>query len=268
MKQLIISEYRKFFSTRMWWILLVAMTAYMAVTAAGLAATFAFADALNSNVNGEPLEVDAEQAVATVMTTASSFGYIFPALIGALSFTGEFRHQTIVPTFVATPNRTKVLLAKMVSGIPMGAIFGVLGTLVCALAGGAVLALGGISPGFGSLSTWETFGRSSLALTLWLLFGVALGSVLKNQAVVVVLLIAFTQLIEPIARLALPLWDATAPVSKFLPGAVGDAISGASLYASIPGTPSLAFWAGLAVMIAYIAGFAVLGRVTTLRKDI
>ena len=44
-----------------------------------------------------------------IYSFASSVGYVFPVLLGALAVTGEFRHKTLTPTFLAEPNRSLVL---------------------------------------------------------------------------------------------------------------------------------------------------------------
>lgn len=269
MTGLVKSEFRKFMSTRMWWILLAVMVAYMAFMAAALAAMYIAQGTITagSSDSGE-INLDPKLAPSIVYTVAASFGYIFPALIGVMSFTGEFRHKTITPTFIASPNRTNVLVAKLLSGIPLGVVYGALGTLGCVAAGAAVLAIGDIPTQLGTGYAWEIIGRSVLALTLWLLFGVALGSVVTNQTVAVVILIAFTQVVEPLLRMILGAWGPTEGISRFLPGAVGDSIAGGSLYNAIIPAGPLGFWPALLVMVAYIAALAIIGRFTTLKRDV
>lgn len=269
MIDLVKSEYRKFTSTRMWWILLISMAGYMAFTAAMIALLFVL-DGPNAStgIEGEPVSMDPSLVPQTVYTIASSMGYAFPALIGALSFTGEFRHKTITPTLIATPNRTKLLLAKLLSGVPMGAIYGAAGTLVTVGAGALVLTIGDVPTQLDTLFAWEIIGRSILSLTLWLLLGVALGSAIKNQAIVIVGLIVFTQFLEPLARTLLPMVEPLEGVAKFLPGAVGDAITGGSFYGIMGTTSTLPFLAAIGMMLAYIIGFAAIGRATNLARDI
>ena len=105
---------------------------------------------------------------------------------------------------------------------------------------------------------------------LWAVIGVAFGSVLTNQVAAIVVILAFTQLVEPIARIALGAFDATEGVAKLLPGAATDGLMGASFYAAFGGAESdlLPRWAALLVLLAYAGGLALLGRFTTLRRDI
>ncbi|MFD2839801.1 ABC transporter permease [Populibacterium corticicola] len=266
MINLLKSEYRKFVSTRMWWVLLLVMVGYMAMNASAFAFMFAFGDAVST---GDPdMVMDPTLAPQSVYTVAASMGYIFPALIGVMSIAGEFRHKTITPTIIATPNRTKLLTAKLISGVPLGILYGAVGTFACVGFGALILSLGDVSPQLDTSYAWGIIGRSVLTLTLWLIFGVALGSVLTNQVAAVVILIAFTQLIEPILRMLLPNWTITEGAARFLPGAVGDAIAGGSIYDAMSGATPLPIASAIAVMLAYIVVLAAIGRVSTLRSDI
>src|SRR3954470_11519453 len=53
-------------------------------------------------------------------------GGFVAALIGVMSITSEFRHGTIRPTFVCTPRRGRVMAAKVLSTVVVGAVFGLL----------------------------------------------------------------------------------------------------------------------------------------------
>ena len=57
-------------------------------------------------------------------------------------------------------------------------------------------------------------------------------------------------------------------VSKFLPGAAGEAIAGSSLYVSSGLAELLVPWQGILVLLAYAVVFTVIGRLTTFRRDI
>ena len=70
---------------------------------------------------------------------------------------------------------------------------------------------------------------------LWTVIGVAFGSVVPNQVAAIVVLLAVTQFVEPIARVALGAFDATDSVARFLPGAAADGLIGASLIGEVGG---------------------------------
>ena len=268
------TEYRKLVTTRMWWILLLTMAAYMAFLAAIMAFVLTEGAAGGAGTftgdGAQPaVPLSPERVAQTVYTLATSLGYVFPVIVGALAMTGEFRHQTITPTLLAEPRRTVVLTAKMLSSVVVGLVFGVVGTLATVAAGAGTLALLGQDPGLGEPIVLRSAALSVLALTVWTVVGVGFGTLITNQVAVIVVLLAFTQFVEPILRLVLAQLDWAQGVSKFLPGAAGESITGASFYAdSGIGADLLSSWEGFAVLLGYAVVFAVAGRLTSLRRDI
>ena len=105
-------------------------------------------------------------------------------------------------------------------------------------------------------------GRSGLAHLA------AFGSMVTNQVAAIVIILAFTQFVEPIARIGLAAVDGLSGVSAFLPGAAADAVIGASFFSSMGATDLLSRGGGAAVLLGYVVVFATIGRVTTLRRDI
>ena len=144
------AEYRKFVTTRMWWVLLLTMALYMAFLAGVMAFSFAF-DPSGGGMSMGPQEGGAPalepiDLALTVYTLAPTLGYVFPVIIGALSVAGEFRHMTVTPTLLAEPRRSVVLGAKLVASLPVGFLYGVVGTVTTMGTGAAVLSLMGEDP--------------------------------------------------------------------------------------------------------------------------
>jgi ABC-2 type transport system permease protein len=98
--------------------------------------------------------------------------------------------------------------------------------------------------------------------------GVGFGTALTHQVAAIVVLLAFTQFVEPLLRVFLGAFEQTAGVAKFLPGAAGEAVTGASLYSSAGIGELLPWWQGLLVLVAYGLVLAAVGHLTTLRRDI
>ncbi|WP_121258030.1 ABC transporter permease subunit [Nocardioides ferulae] len=269
MSEVLRMELRKVLTTRMWWLLALLLLGYMAFLGAAMAFSLSGAEGgatLTGDSSAPPL---AERDVAlSAYTLAASLGYVFPLVVGALSMTGEFRHQTITATLLAEPRRTRVLLAKLAAGLAVGLVHGVAGTLGAVLGGAPVLALRDqpLFLGDGEVLTQLVF--SVLALAVWAVIGVGLGTLLTNQVAAVVVILAFTQFVEPILRLGLTAVSALEDVAKLLPGAAAEAMVGSSLYSASGLLDLLPRAGGTAVLLGYAALFAVLGRVTTLRRDI
>ncbi|MGN8245974.1 ABC transporter permease [Cellulomonas soli] len=264
------TEYRKVVTTRLWWILLGAMAVYMAFLAGVMAWALVAGNATTTGPDGteQDLVLTSEAIVRTVYTIAVSFGYVFPLVVGALSVSSEYRHQTITPTFLAEPRRTVVLLAKVVVGAVLGVLFGLVGTGAAVAAGAGVLGALGEPTMLDLASTWRTLALSVLALAVWSLLGVAFGLVLTNQVAVVVVLLAFTQFVEPVLRFVLAVTSWGGSVAAYLPGAAGEAISGGSFYSETGLSELLPWWQGLLVLLGYALVLALIGRWTTFRRDV
>jgi ABC-type transport system involved in multi-copper enzyme maturation permease subunit len=268
MKDTLVSEYRKIVTTRTWWVLLLVMVAYMAFLGAMMAFALTFDSTSGDVTTDMPQNLDPQSIITTVYSLPASFGYVLPLLVGVLAVTAEFRHRTLTPTLLAQPDRTRFVAGKLLAGVPMGLLYGVVGTLATVAGGAVAFVFTGADNLLGEGGTWAVIARTALALTIWCVLGVGLGFAMPNQVVAIVVVLAFTQFVEPIARLVLGLNDATASIAQFLPGAAGEAISGGSFY-SVTGTGDLLGpVAGGLVLVGYAVLLAALGRVTTLRRDI
>ncbi|MCU1437260.1 MAG: hypothetical protein JWP66_347 [Naasia sp.] len=272
------AEFTKTLSTRMWWILAIILVAYVGLLAGGIAFGLGALDAsgqddappgpvgMGETVAGIPVDLLAP----VVYSLATAVGYVFPALLGAMLVTNEFRHKTLTPTFLATPRRGAVLSAKWVVMFAFGALFGIAALIGTVGLGAAGLTAFGFDPILGESDTWALFGRAVLAMALWALVGVGLGVIVPSQVGSIVIILAFTQFVEPILRLAGGFADWAAQVAQFLPGAASDALVGASIYTvmSGAGSESLDWWQGGLVLLAYAALFTVIGYLANWRRDV
>lgn len=267
MKAALSAEWRKLTTTNMWWILALVMFGYMAFLGAVMGFSLT-ADPDSAGMGGDGGTLSGQQVAQSVYTIGATLGYVFPLVAGAIAVTSEFRHQTITPTFLFEPRRGVVLTAKLVVNLVMGLVYGVIGTLG-AIAGGAPL-LATVGDGL-YLSNGDVLGNvafSVLALAIWAVIGVGLGSVLPNQVAAIVVILAFTQFVEPILRVGFAAVDALSGVAKFFPGAAAEALVGDSLYSTTGMLDLLGRWEGAAVLLLYAVVFAAIGRFTTLQRDV
>lgn len=267
MRAALLTEYRKLVTTRLWWVLVLASVAYMAFLGAVMAFTFTAAEAAGQTT-GMAVPIGDVDLARTVYGLGPSLGYVFPVVVGALSVTAEFRHMTITPTLLAEPRRGVVLVAKLLASVPVGLAFGLAGTVGAVLGGAPLLAARGHATLLGDPAVLRTVALSVVALAVWCVVGVGFGSVVTHQVAAIVTLLAFTQFVEPLLRLGLGALDATSEIARWLPGAAGEAIAGASIYGSSGSGDLLPWWAGLLVLSGYGIGFAVVARFTTMRRDI
>lgn len=267
------TELRKLATLRTWWLLALTMSLYMAFLGAVMAFSFVMSvrhpETANTGLGGSMALAPRDIALSTY-TMASSLGYVFPALFGALAITTEFRHRTITPTLLAQPLRGRVLLAKLLAMVPFGLLIALAGTLATVGAGAVTLLALGEPTYLADSGVLAVVARTVLGLTIWSLVGVGFGAVLTNQVAAIVVLLAFTQFVEPTVRVLLGLWESTAGLAKFLPGAAGDAVAGASMYTALSSGLSqlLPLWAGVLTLLGYGLVLLGIGRVTTFRRDI
>lgn len=266
------AEFLKLFSTRLWWILALTLFLYVGAMAGGLGALFGWvASGGDGSAAGVSPLPPGTNLHAVIYSMASSIGYVFPVLLGAFAVTGEFRHQTLTPTFLATPRRGIVLAAKVVAMLVVGALFGVIAWAATVGLGAAALGSFGLDAALESADTWALIGRGVLAMALWAAVGVGLGALVPSQVAALIIVIAFTQFVEPVLRLAASFNDVTANVARFLPGAASDALVGASFYAiATPGgnAEALIWWQGGMVLLAIGVVTTVAGYFTSWRRDV
>lgn len=263
------SETTKQFSTSMWWILAVVLAVYVGFTAAVLG--FVFAAAATGSLPGDAPPLPEEGLPALLYSTATSVGYVFPLLIGTLMVTAEFRHKTLTPTFLATPKRGLVLWAKLLVGILLGVLYGVIGIAASVGASAGFLAGYGLDTEFLSSDTWAQVGRMLLAYVLWVLIGIGVGALVRNQVGAIVGVLVFTQFLEPVGRAAAAFVEGLSDVTQYLPGAASDALVGASVFAiSTPGgtVSTLEWWVGGLVLLGYAVVLLVLGQLLSWRRDV
>ena len=70
---------------------------------------------------------------------------VFSALAGVLLVTSEYRYGTIRPTILFTPNRSRVLAAKVIAGTLAGLVFGIVGEALGWAIGYAIITGRGIT---------------------------------------------------------------------------------------------------------------------------
>ncbi|MBJ7357337.1 ABC transporter permease [Nocardioides sp.] len=266
MRAALVAEYRKLVTTRMWWVLLIALAAYLAF----IGGVMGFSLTVAPQPEDGTAMLEGAELAAAVYSLVNAVGYVFPLVIGSLAMTMEFRHQTITQSLLVEPRRSVFLGAKLLVTVPLGLLYGLVATVAVVGVAGPLLEVAGDGAFLTDGRVLQVILLGVVVSALWAVIGVAFGSVLTNQVAAIVVILAFTQFVEPIARLGLGAFDATEGVARFLPGAAADGLMGASFFAAFGGGESdlLPRWAALLVLLAYAGGLALVGRLTTLRRDI
>ena len=256
------AEWRKLTSTALWWVLALGMAAYLAFVGAAMAFSLTVAP------EGFAPPLGGLDAALTVYGVLNAVGYVFPLVVGTLLVTTEVRHKTLTQTLLAEPRRGVVLGAKLVLAAGIGLLYGVAGVVGLVAAGAPVLSAVGDGAFLGDPQVVRALLLGVLVTGLWAVLGTGFGAVVPHQVAAVVAILAFTQFVEPIARLALGAVDGLSVVSAYLPGAAADAVVGASLVSQMGDVDLLPAWAGALVLLGYAAALTLAGRLTTFARDV
>lgn len=223
----------------------------------GMLGLVLFAELLHGvGLAAEHLDTRADQLIT--FGRGEFLGVLFAGLVGALSITGEFRHGTIRPTLLVTPQRGRVIAAKVVVSTVVGAGFGLAASALAAGAGAAALRMRGIDVELAGGDYALLVAGGAAAAALWAAIGVGVGAVVRSQVPTVVGVCAWLLFVEGLlAGDALDL-----DVSRFAPGAAAEAISGQEPGALL--APAL----GAVVLAVYAVGAIAAGWLATERRDV
>jgi ABC-2 type transport system permease protein len=182
------------------------------------------------------------------------FIVLFVAL-GAVGAATEFRHGTAIPTFLATPRRPRLMRAKIAVYLALG----LLAALAAAVVQLAIVlpwaAANGHALGPWSPAVLDPVLAGCAAGACYAALGVAIGMLVRNQLVALMIAIGWFTVAENALAILLP------GVSRFLPGG---ALSGVDTH----GLHLLPMYAAVPLLAAWVLAIGTLALRTTLRKDI
>ena len=141
------------------------------------------------------LSNDLSEADVRELFTAD-FSGLFILLLGVMAMAGEWRHKTITSTFLAAPDRLRLLTAKTLSYAAAGAVLSLIvtlaimavGTLILSVRGEATIAISDLA---------DILWRNLVVAAVFGSFGVGIGAVVRNQVAAIVGVLIFTAAVEP-----------------------------------------------------------------------
>lgn len=261
------SEFRKFFTTRMWWGMAIAM--FLAGIAFAVLFGFLLTQEPTAETQAQGVPTGSpEQIASSVYTGGLSVGYLLTLTIGVMQIGSEYRHKTITSTFLGVPKRAKVMIAKVVALLGIGAVYGLVSLVGSVLAGAIVLNARDFDP-FPSNQVLRSLALSLLVLGLWALIGLGAGILIPNQVAALLISIGVAWIVEPLAGFALSFWawgrDNIAP---YLPTQATNAIVSGVTQGGNNAVQPLTWWVAALVLAAYAALLAGVGSWRTVRSDI
>jgi ABC-2 type transport system permease protein len=142
-----------------------------------------------------------EDILAAVFANdTSSFFILVLAVVGV---SGEWRHRTITSSLLAAPDRLRFLAAKTVAFSVVGVMLSLVISLSVAALGFAILEVRDL-PTPDAADLIELYARSAVLAALLGAFGVGIGTIVRNQVVAVVGILAVTFILEPVLLTVVP----------------------------------------------------------------
>jgi ABC-2 type transport system permease protein len=245
MTRLVHAEFTKLRTTRVVYGMAAAMAAFAVLTVAAN---------INDRQGAPPLSADSLPMLVGGPVTLLSGAAL---LLGILGMTGEFRHHTVTQTFLVTPDRGRVVAAKLVA-YPLAGIALALATLAftAAVAAGW-LAAKGITPSLLDARLGRVLLGAMLAAGLCGLVGVGVAALVRNQVAALVGVLVWVLLVE---GLLMSLVNAPG-LGKWLPSAAAAALTN-------PGGAHLSRLAGTLLLAGYALALALVGTRLVVRRDI
>jgi ABC-2 type transport system permease protein len=246
MSHLIRAELLKLRTLRAFWWSAVAALAFV---------PFSIAQTLLGN--SSDVTLDSAEGVRHVMSAASSGGGLV-LLIGIVVMAGEFRFGTATSTLLVTPDRRRLVAAKLAAAAIAGALIAVAAAaLTLAVAVPWLLERHvALSPYVGTIAV--TLLGALVATAIYGLVGVGFGALVPNQTLAITAALLWSLLLESVLVGFFP------GIGRWLPGGAAGALSG------IP-TPEgglLPMWAGALVFACYGLAFAAAGARILEHRDV
>jgi len=247
MTRLVRAELAKLRTVRLFYGVAAAMAAFGALTVV--------ANVTSAGQQGNPpLSADDLPAVVGAPATMLAGAAL---LLGILGMAGEFRHHTITQTFLTTPDRGRVVAAKLAAYMLAGIAVAVLTLAVTMAVALPWLSAKGLAVSVLDGDLGRALAGTLLAAGLCGLLGVGVGALVRNQVAALVGVLVWVVVVE---GLLLNLLNAPS-LGKWLPSAVAAALTN-------PGGDHLSRWAAALLFAAYGLAFALAGTRFVVRRDI
>ncbi|UQX89829.1 ABC transporter permease [Jatrophihabitans telluris] len=197
----------------------------------------------------------------------TNFGVAGVALLvlGILGLTTEFRHKTITPTLLATPNRLQLLLGKALGYVVFAIPYGVVCLLINLITAWICLRAKGLPVQFGDGAV-SGMVRSLLGLVLLAFFGLGLGALVRNQAAAMVVGILYLSVLNLLFA-GIPwirrvyLYEPAGALRAFTSRDQNNYDLSTDVFHVVP-------WAGGLILLAWCLVFLGLGYLVSLKRDI
>jgi ABC-type transport system involved in multi-copper enzyme maturation permease subunit len=203
------------------------------------------------------------------VTTVGGVAMILAAVLGVIATSGEFRHTTATLTYLATPDRRRVLGAKAAATALAGACYGLAAGITATITGLAFAAADGDHVTLSAATLAGHIAGAAAGAALLAAVGVGIGSLIRAQLAGVIGVFVWCMVIESI------LGASISAIRAYLPYTAATTLGGAKLGAgafgpgySVSSQGALPFLAAAALIAATATAISLLAEQTTVRHDI
>jgi ABC-2 type transport system permease protein len=124
---------------------------------------------------------DLVKQASTIYTSGQLIGLLLSCLLAIVLVTIEFQQLTATSTFLTTPRRRDVVVAKLGTALIAAAVAWLVTTVLSIVVGAIFLHAQGYSTMLGHWSIDRAMLLNLAAFLLWALFGIGFGTLIRNQ---------------------------------------------------------------------------------------
>ena len=202
-----------------------------------------------------------DPAYVTNILGAAGSSSIFILILGIIGMTSEYRHMTITSTFLATPKRPRVLIAKGITYAILGAALGLI-AFITSLAVTLIALMSDEHAPVDIVTALQILGGVVLAFAIYAFVGVSVGALIRNQVAAIVGALVWVLIVEALLTVFVD-W-----IGKWLPGGALNAVLQTTNVTGRGGEDILPTAIGVVVLLGYAVLLGLLASLITLRRDI
>ncbi|GAA2507268.1 ABC transporter permease [Winogradskya humida] len=272
--KLLRAELLKIWTTSTWWVFgIVTLVLWALTTGINWLTASATLDVDTTGMDAETAEQvrvagEAVNVATNLYTSGQFFGVLMVMLLTAILSTSEYFHQTATTTFLLTPRRETVVLAKLGAGVVFGLLFWVITTVLNLIVTPLILSSLDVGAQLGEGAVWRAILLNGLAYGIWAILGVGAGILIRSQLAATITLsliyvIGFLGAAIIFQLIGDRFGDWFQNLQVLIPGLASQLmVSGTEL----PGNPPR--WVGAAVLIVYALVAGIVGTIITKKRDI
>jgi ABC-2 type transport system permease protein len=249
---LIRSELRKLFTTQVWFWLLLGALGLTALSVVGRI----LGDGAAGNDTPRLITVEGQRNLFAGSAAAS----VLVCVLGIIGITAEYRHLTVTPTYLVTPKRWRIVVAKLLTYAVVGLIYSVLGALLLVAMAVPWLHAKGIDFSLTQNRIPLVLLAAIAVVAIYGIVGVGVGALIRNQIAAVTVTLVYLFVLEGV----LSVIPKVKEIYKFLPGGAATAVT----QATNNNATLLQPWQGGLLLAAYGVSFAALACWLTIRRDV